>query len=698
MRKNWFLNWKMATALCLLCVAPLVWAKVQPIDPESLEPNSDHRRAAAIIIRVVDAYHYHPRDLDDALSEEILRRYLDLLDPSRSFFTIKDVENIDLYKDRLDDALKRSALQPAFNIFKLHRTRVERRIDRVLKRLQQPFDYTLDESWQLDRSEAEWAKNEAELDEIWRKRLKGELLSLRLSGKEEDKALETLQKRYTNLRNRIEQMDSNDVFQTFMLAYTQSIEPHTAYMSPRASENFDINMSLSLEGVGLVLKTEDEYTVVERVVPGGPADENGQISRDFKIIGVAQGTDGEIEDIIGWRLQDVVQKIRGKKGSIVRLEVIPAGAVQKHKLVKLERNKIKLEDQAAKAQVIDIEDKEGDMRIGVIDIPAFYRDFQAEMDGDKNFRSTTRDVKKLLLDLKKQNVDGIVIDLRNNGGGSLTEATSLTGLFIKRGPVVQVKDSQGELEIERDTDSSVAWDGPLAILVNRNSASASEILAGAIQDYQRGLIIGEPTFGKGTVQTLIDLNRFSRSADEPLGRLRLTMAQFFRVSGASTQYRGVVPDILYPMMITDDESGERSLDNAIPWARVSHLKHDKSSLMGISNVREKHYKRIEKEPGFDFLISEARLIKDINDQESMSVNEEKRKRSWDLREHKQLQIRNTYRIARGLKPLSKEELENKDHDEDEAEADAIELIQSREAAHILADQIRLTRGMTVSAN
>lgn len=669
---------------------------VQPVDVDELRPYDHHRRSAIIIVRVINSYHYHNRDLDDKLSEEILDRYIESLDPNRSFFTQKDIDTINIYRDRLDNAIKDARLWPAFNIFKIYRSRVERRVEKNLQMLDKPFDFTIDEQYEFDRSEAPWAKNGVELDEVWRKRLKSEMLGMKLSDKSDEEIVESMKKRYESLRDRVVQLTADEVFQSFINAYTLSLEPHTSYMSPSTAENFSISMRLSLTGVGLVLSTDNEYTVVESVVTGGPADLNGEIQPDDHIVGVAQGDDGEIEDIVGWRLQDVVEKIRGPKDSIVRLEVVSqkGGVDGPQRVVRLQRNKIKLEDQAAQSKIFEKAGENGKLKIGVIDIPTFYRDFKGESDGDEDFRSTTRDVAKLIEELKEENVDGIVIDLRNNGGGSLLESTELTGLFIPTGPVVQVKNTNGKLDIERDSDPKVVWDGPLAVLVNRNSASASEIFAGAIQDYQRGLIIGEPTFGKGTVQTLIDLERFVRDSEDPLGRLRLTMAQFFRVNGGSTQYRGVMPDILFPMVSNDEEHGERSLENSIPWASVDPLKVSKGALYGLSEVRERHYARIDRDPGFQYLNADAQHAKELKNRKFLELQEEKRRKEWDTRENRQLSIRNDFRAARGLEPVNTEDLE--DRDLKEAEAEARRDIQRREAANILADQIEITHSLTAA--
>ena len=677
---------------------PLLWftAAVQAdrgkqVDPSELVPSHVHRQASVIITRVVDRYHFRKTPLDDKLSEIVFKRYLESLDPNRSYFTQKDIKRFSKYKKRIDDALKKAWLTPAFDIFKVYRKRVDKRVKYALKMLNSKHDFSVNEKYRFDRSKTPWVANEKELDETWRKRIKNDILSLRLVGKKNDEIKKTLRKRYESIATRVKQFKPDDVFQAFVNAYTLSLEPHTSYMTPRVSENFDISMRLSLEGIGAVLRSKNEYTEIMRTVPGGPADESGQVKSGDRIIGVGQGPKGEIENVLGWRLQDVVDKIRGPKGSVVRLEVLPKGSSGggPGKVVAIVRNKIKLEDQAAKKSIIQGMPGMKGKKIGVIELPAFYRDFRGQNSGDKNFRSTTRDVKKLLKDLKRQRVDGVVIDLRQNGGGSLTEATELTGLFIKKGPVVQVLDSNGHLEIEKDKNSAVTYSGPLAVLVNRDSASASEIFAGAIQDYGRGIIIGEPTFGKGTVQTLIDLDRFIRGDDQDLGRLRLTMAQFYRISGSSTQFRGVVPDIRFPNSEMDKEHGERSLDNALPWGsidpvhRISHIRPGK-----LNRVIENHHSRIKGNIGFRFLDEEYQIAKELRDRKTITLHEKKRRADWRKTEKARRASENRFRKSVGLKLLP-EEGEIDIDEEDEAGTKAIAKIQVNEAARLLADYINL---------
>ncbi len=688
--------WLLTALLTLISGAVQATATEIPID--KLEPSRSQRQTTLIVNKVMDRYHYRSVSLNDSLSSSILDRYLEALDPNKSFFTQKDISAFEQYRHALDEAIVSARLEPAFDIFKQFRLRVDQRTALALSLLKQnKFDFSINEYYRFDREDASWAKDETAIGELWRKRVKNDILGLRLADKEEDKITETLEKRYHNIAHRTRQFDSGDVFQAFINAFTLSVEPHTAYMSPERSENFDISMRLSLQGIGAVLRNDNEYTTIQSTVTGGPADKSGQLKAGDRIIGVAQGDKGEMLDIIGWRLQDVVEIIRGAKGTLVRLSVLKksSGADGKAREVSIIRDEIKLEDQAVKSSIIDDLPGLDGMRFGVLDIPAFYRDFRGQVVGKRDFRSTTRDVRHLLDQLEAKKVDGIIVDLRGNGGGSLTEATELTGLFIEQGPVVQVKDSRGGVEIERDLDPEQIYSGPLAVLVNRNSASASEIFAGAIQDYQRGLIIGEPTFGKGTVQTLVDLGQFSRG-NEDLGRLRLTIAQFFRVQGGSTQNRGVVPDILFPTAKAAADHGERSLDNALPWATIKAVAHKKHGATAVAGLRNANIVRTTIDPGFKFLLEQEQAIKEIQDRKTVTLMESERKIEYVIRESAQLKRRNKLRNYRGLEPLAKldDEDENSVDAADEEDPEAVNRIMQDEAAQVLADLIRQQRPVT----
>lgn len=685
MKLRYLLLW----SLLLLQSVTLAWASVREVPLDELQPTRAQRQSTLIILKVIDEYHYKKHSLDDAMSRAILERYLEVLDPNRSFFLQDDIDRFNVISDRLDDDLKDARLNSAFSIFRVYRQRIDERIEYALKLLERDYDFTINESYQFDREDSPWIADRAEMDELWRKKVKSDILSLKLKDKPLDEIRNTLQKRYAGIQRRTHQMDSDDVFQVFINSYTLSLEPHTSYMSPRVSENFDISMRLSLEGIGAVLKNDNEYTVVQRTVAGGPAALSGQVDPGDRIIGVGQGAEGEMEDVIGWRLQDVVDLIRGAKGTTVRLQLLPEdeGSAGRSRTVTLVRNEIRLEDQAAKKFVIDGLGSMGNIRIGVIDIPAFYRDFQGYSKGEKDFTSTTRDVRKLIRELEQEGVDGIVIDLRQNGGGSLVEATELTGLFIPSGPVVQVKNASGDLDIETDPDPEQVYTGPLAVLVDRHSASASEIFAGAIQDYRRGIIIGEPTFGKGTVQTLVDLGRFVRYGEKNLGRLRLTMAQFFRVNGGSTQFKGVVPDIEYPSAVQSDDQGERSLDNSLPWAKIAPANYKVEGLGLLEPYRKMHQVRIKGDPGFIYLSQLEAMRKEVKEQETVSLLEKDREIEWDQREKRRKAEKNRFLTAIGRDPEAEDVDEKSDPDPASDEDDPVTRIMLNEAAHILADYI-----------
>ena len=661
------------------------------VDESELLPNKDQERATEIILHIIENYHYRTRVLDDELSSEIFDSYLESMDPNKSFFTLSDIDEFENFRYTLDDALDDSELDPAFNIFRRYRTRVQERVEYALKQLDGEFDFSVDEDYQFDRSELSWPAN-LELNEIWRKRVKNDFLNLKLADKTDDEIRETLSKRYQRLTTSTLQFNASDIFQLFVNAYTSTIEPHTSYFSPRTSENFDISMSLSLEGIGAVLRGDTDYTEVQSVVPGGPADLSELLHDGDKIIGVGQDEDGEIVDVIGWRLDDVVDLIRGPKGSIVRLEVLPkdAGLEGPSKTILITRDEIKLEEQAAKSEIIET-DASGHM--GVITVPTFYSDFAAQARGEPDFKSTTRDVRKLLAEMEAENIDGLIIDLRNNGGGSLSEAIEFTGLFIESGPVVQTKDSTGNIDINRDRDPDIVYGGPLAVLVNRNSASASEIFAGAIQDYHRGIILGEPTFGKGTVQNIVDLNRFSRSNND-YGRLKTTIAQFFRINGGSNQHKGVIPDIIFPTARFSAEHGERSLDNALPWDEIKPARFvpAQAPLDRFDSAKLHHESRIESDKLFQLLLEEQRLVYEINENKTTSLQETKRKAEREKLSNARKTLQNEFRIAQGLAPLDDES-----DDEDFEDTEPVDVILN-ESARILEDLLTPVQTTAASVN
>lgn len=594
-----------------------------------LQPLNHYKTESQLLVSLLSRYHYKQVEIDDSLSEKIFNRYLKVLDNGKNYFLKSDIDKLISYKDKLDDNLLDGNLDFYFETFNLYRQRFNERLQFIDSLLNTEFDYSADENYQYNRDKANWAKDKSELDELWRKRLKNDALTYKLNGKDWEFIQKTLRKRYKNLANFINQYKPEDVFQFAMNSFTENIDPHTNYLSPVSSENFKIDMSLSLEGIGARLQTEDDYTKIVEIIPGGPAYKSGLLKADDKIIGVAQGNDGEFEDIIGWRITDAVKLIRGKAGTTVRLQIIKACSDLNSKPIEitLVRDKIKLEDQAATGKVLEILNDDKPFRIGVIDIPKFYSDFEAQRNGDGDFRSTTRDVRKLIDSLSKENISGIIIDLREDGGGSLQEAIELTGLFIKDGPVVQVKNSDGKIDVAKDPDSQIVYDGPLAVLVNRFSASASEIFAGAIQDYQRGIIIGEQTFGKGTVQNLIDLNRVSSNKKNTLGQLKITIAKYYRVSGASTQNRGVIPDITFPSAIDPKDFGESAEPSALPYDEIKPASFNKFEDIKkfIPELLTKHQARISNDKDFEFLKEDIRIYQENKLKESISLNEDKRK-------------------------------------------------------------------------
>lgn len=639
-------------ALALTLSLSVFSLQAKPSSPEYwdyLQPDREQVIASLNVVELLRRHHYNKPPLDDERSRKIYENYLKLLDPSRSYFLASDIAEFDRWSEQFDDFLKSGELQPGFIMYKRQLVRMRDRLEFAIKQIEamDKIDFGVDESLQVDREEAAWPKNKAELDDLWRKRIKDEILRQKINGRDDKAISEQLGKRYKSQLARLEQTRGEDVFESYLNAFTQTYDPHTTYMSPENAENFDINMSLSLEGIGAVLQGDNEYVKVVRLIPASPAEKSKGIAPADKIIGVAQDK-GEMVDVIGWRLNEVVKLVRGPKGSVVRLEVIPASNAPSDlssKVVSITREKIKLEEQAAKKSILNLDSDGQTRKVGVIEIPTFYQDFRAAHAGAKDYTSTTRDVKRLITELKKENVDGIVIDLRNNGGGSLQEATELTGLFIDRGPTVLVRSSDGRVDVLGDDVPGVHYSGPLVVLINRLSASASEIFAGAMQDYHRALVLGDQTFGKGTVQQLQELNH---------GKLKLTLAKFYRVSGQSTQHRGVLPDIAFPSMVDIKEIGESALPDAMPWDSISPAIPPARDPFKphIPELTARHEKRIADDPDFIFSRKRLALAQELMNNTVLSLNEQKRRAQQADIEARQLALENARRTAKGQEPLA----------------------------------------------
>ena len=635
---------RLVVQLTALMMVALLAGQALALAPEKIQGETLQE-----LIEVLKDRHYEGKEYNDALSSKHLEAYIDSLDPQKMFFTREDVDSFQAWRTTLDDLGKDGDLGPAFAIFNRYQSNLESRLETVLAKLPAMvagFDYTVEEYLPLDGESLAWAVNTEELDDRWRKRVKNQALSLKLAEKSEDEIAPTLERRYKNQLKRVSQYNERDVFAVYANALTELYDPHTSYFSPRRAENFDINMSLSFDGIGAVLQVDDEYTKVVRLVPAGPAEKQGELKPSDLIIGVGQGDEGPIEDVIGWRLDEVVDLIRGPRETTVRLEVIPdAGKMDQRHVVAIQRNQVKLEEQAAQSEIIEVTDVDGTSRkIGVIDIPAFYIDFAALRRGDEDYKSTTRDVRRLIDELETQGVEGLVIDLRNNGGGSLQEANDLTGLFIEYGPTVQIRSAERRVWRDGKRRRSAFYEGPVAVLINRLSASASEIFAGAMQDYGRGLVLGDRSFGKGTVQTLLEL---------PEGQLKVTESKFYRISGDSTQHRGVVPDIAFPSLFDQEEIGESALENALDWDQISPVRHREYAVFDalVPTLAAKHQERAAKDPDFVFLSDQVAMAADTRGMDALPLSEAARIALRESQETRALAIENKRRISKGMEPL-----------------------------------------------
>lgn len=666
---------KTAVTACSILMTSALFAQVEPaqlntvLDIDALytplESQVIHGDTAVKLLSELKTKHYSSVDIDDNFSSLVFDSYIDALDGSKLYFLKDDIDELSRYRYTLDNSLENGSVEPGFEIYNLYYKRILERmvyaVDRVENHIAD-MDFTIDEAIDIDREDAPYASTAEELDELWRRRIKNSVLSLKLTGDDDEEIMEKLSKRYRNQLSQILKTNDKDIFQTYLTTVATAVDPHTSYFSPRDSENFNMGLSLSLQGIGAQLTTEEEYTKVAELIKGGPAERGKELQAGDRIISIGQGVDGELQDVVGMRLDDVVDQIRGEKGTVVRLNVIPVDAVGESgaKVVSITRDTVKLEDQSAKKEVIELSYNGADYKIGIIDLPTFYFDFEAASRGDADYKSSTRDVHALLDELKEEGVDAVVVDLRNNGGGSLSEANQLVGLFIETGATVQIRYSglrNGFTRSFGDNDPEVAYTGPLAVLVNRTSASASEIFAGAIQDYQRGIVLGGQTFGKGTVQEIIPMD---------YGQVKLTRSKFYRISGESTQHRGVIPDITFPDFYDAYEDiGESSLDGALPWDTVRPVEYRPYHAIQalIPELQQRYEDRTENSPDFIYLRDQIERTRILRQREQLSLNEATVKAERERTRREEFDAENMRRLLKGL-PLN-EWVE----DEDEADAE-----------------------------
>jgi carboxyl-terminal processing protease len=688
---------RQAAALALLLASGLLFSSPTPTRtgtapeaaaaPAELQPSERHRTVARLGGEVIERSHYRQAVLDDKMSAQVFDRYLEALDANRSYFLASDIADLERYRYKLGEAIRTGNVEPAFVIFTRFQQRNRAAIRSAIAQLQTEPDFKLEESVSFDRSKAPWLATQADAEDFWRKRVKNDALSLMLANKTWTDARDLLKKRYERVLKRIDQVTGDDVFENFMNAYAHVYDPHSNYLSPRSSEEYNIAMKLSYVGIGASLQLIDDHVTVMNVIAGGPAATGGQIKVNDRITAVGQGRASELVDVVGWRLDDVVQLIRGPAGSVVRLSILPAGATPgaKESLVEFVRNKVTLEAQAAQKKVRTVTRGETTLKVGVIDVPSFYQDYDARVSGDKDFRSTTRDVARLIGELKKEKVDGLVMDLRGNGGGHLSEATGLVGLFIHKGPVVQLRETGGHIEVLDDPEPGEIWDGPLVVLVDRSSASASEIFAAAIQDYGRGLIIGQQTYGKGTVQNLYPLDRWALGPNAGFGQLTVTIGKYYRVTGDSVQNRGVMPEVTLPSLISPADVGESTRDSALPWDRIRSVDFESQHAIAgaLDAIATIHEARMRSDPDLKALEADAAAVEKLRSDKTLSLNLAARKAEREKQEADRLTRVNDRRAAHGQSALkSLEELTP------ESEPDA----NLEESAQIVADLLTVARG------
>ena len=594
-----------------------------------LYPNAKHREQSKLIYQLLSKYHYKKINLDDSLSEKILKKYINSLDPNKEYFFNSDINYFNQYKYQMDDYVMSGYLEPAYEIFTVYNERVKNRIGYVYSLLENEPNFSLDEDLIFDRKNSSWFIDVNEMDDYWRKKIKNSILNLKILGKDWKSNKETLDKRYKRFEKTISQFNSEDVFEMFINSYAELFDPHTNYFSPVNADRFEINMSKTFEGIGARLQQDVEYTTIFQIMPGGPAYRNKELEKGDRIIGVGQGEEGVFEDIIGWRLDDVVSKIKGPKGSVVQLLVLKkeSNIDDYPDTVRLVRDRVDVVDEDATFDIIPYRANNKNYNVGLIKIPSFYINFEEAQRGKKDYKSVTRDVKRCIDSLNALSVDGIIIDLRNNGGGSLQEAIDLTGLFIETGPVVQIKSSSGRIEVEKDFDRSIHYNGPLLVLNNSFTASSSEIFSGALKDYNRGLVVGESTFGKGTVQNLIDLDRFFPNSNLQFGQLKITLAKYYRVSGGSTQKIGVEPHIEFPNIYDRSIYTENSRNNALEWDKIRDITFDKINYINeplVNHLNATFQNDIKSDSSFINYLSYVEDTKENRKKKKISLNYSKR--------------------------------------------------------------------------
>ena len=694
----------------LACQASTSGPAVKVDGSTNLAPDQQQSIVAKEVAGMITSYNYKKVALNDSLSALIFDRYLKSLDQNHNYLLAADIKDFEKFKTVFDDDLKTGNLNNAFYIFNVYQKRYLERVNYSLAQVDKSYDFSKNETFTYDREKQPWVASVSDMNQLWSQRVKYDMLNLKLASTDANKNKETLRKRYQSLVSQAKKLSNQDVFQIFMDAFTESVDPHTNYFNPANAANFNIEMSRSLEGIGATLASENEYVTIKSVVAGGPADKSRQINIDDRIVAVAQGQDGEYQDVVGWRLENAIALIRGKKGTTVRLKILPKGVSTsaQPKVIEMVREKIVLKDQLAKKEIRTYNSNGKTLKIGIINVPAFYIDFNAYRAKDPNYQSTTRDVKLILDTLKRENVDGVILDLRQNGGGSLIEAIELTGLFIKNGPVVQVRDTRNRVDVEQDDDSSVTYAGPLAVMTDRFSASASEIFAGAIQDYGRGIIIGSQTYGKGTVQSAIEMDKVinpsikemltamtkkagGTGAESKFGQLNLTVAKFYRISGSSTQHKGVMPDVAFPSVIPMDKYGEDTEPSALPFDVINKSNYTKVGDLSnvIPQLNKQHQERMAKNDNYKYLLEDIADYKKRQNETSVTLNEQQLKQQRDTEEKKNFERNNLRRAALNLPPLKKGQVRPKNEDLD---------FLKMEAGQVLTDYINLNKDPRYTKN